>query len=304
LTVNPYFMSASSSLSNQLSDAADSQASEQIQRVALVIQYLGTHFHGWQRQPNHRTVQEEIERAIGSVLHRSVTLHGSGRTDSGVHAAAQVAHFEAPSLVPAHRWVDILHHRLPEDVIIRAAAAVDSNWHARFSAAWRRYRYTIYTEARPNLFVRPFSWHYYLAPLDESLMQAALDPLLGRHHLAAFHRAGSSRAHSWVDVQAAECTRQGAFIHIELQASGFLYGMVRLIVGMLVEVGRGLRSPAQFTALWMQERRDLVRYAAPPQGLCLLRVGYPDFPFSPEVWFDTQPKFVFPSIAEPAYCLS
>lgn len=284
------------------SEVAD-PTSEQSQRVALVIQYLGTRFHGWQRQLHHRTVQEEIERAIRSVLSIPVTLHGAGRTDAGVHAAAQVAHFDAPTRIPAHRWADILNSRLPEDIVIRAAALVDKTWHARFSASWRRYRYTIYTAARPNLFVRPLTWHYYHASLDETMMQAALDPLLGRQHLAAFHRAGSSRAHSWVDVQAAECTRQGVFIRIELQASGFLYGMVRLLVGMLVEVGRGVRSPDQFTELWQQQRRDLVKYAAPPQGLCLLRVGYPEFPFAPDLWFDTQPQLVLPSLADPVSCL-
>jgi tRNA pseudouridine38-40 synthase len=264
------------------------------QRVALVIQYLGTHFHGWQRQPHQRSVQEEIETALQSVLKYPVTLHAAGRTDSGVHAAAQVAHFDAATLIPPHRWADILNGRVSSDIVIRASAGVDGNWHARFSALWRRYRYTIYTEARPNLFVRPFAWHYYHAPLDESLIQAALEPLLGRHHLAAFHRAGSSRPHSWVEIQAAECQRQGSVVTIEIQASGFLYGMMRLLVGMLVEVGQGLRSPTQFTEIWTQQRRDLVRYAAPPQGLCLLRVGYPDFPFPPDLWFDSQPRFVFP----------
>ncbi|WP_242043356.1 tRNA pseudouridine(38-40) synthase TruA [Leptolyngbya sp. FACHB-671] len=269
-----------------------------LQRVALVIQYLGTHFHGWQRQPQQRTVQEEIENALQSVLGYSVTLHGAGRTDAGVHAAAQVAHFDAPAIVPTHRWADILNHRLSSDIVVRASAAVDSNWHARFSALWRRYRYSLYTDKRPNLFVRPFSWHYYQAPLNEGLMQEALTPMIGRHHLAAFHRAGSSRPHSWVEVQTAKCSRDGAFIHIELQASGFLYGMMRLLVGLLVQVGRGLRSPAEFTELWISERRDQVRYAAPPHGLCLLRVGYPDFPFPTELWFDTQPKFVLPTVDE------
>ncbi|WP_088893946.1 tRNA pseudouridine(38-40) synthase TruA [Leptolyngbya ohadii] len=266
------------------------------QRIALVVQYLGTHFHGWQRQPNHRTVQEDLENTIQEVLGFPVVVHGAGRTDSGVHAAAQVAHFDAPVRIPGYRWADILNHRLPSDVSIRASAIVPPDWHARFSASWRRYRYTIYTESRPNLFVRPFSWHYYLEPLDEKRMQDALTPMLGRHHLAAFHRAGSSRPHSWVDIQAAECIRRGPFIQIELQASGFLYGMVRLLVGMLVEVGKGDRSPQEFTEIWRSQRRDLVRYAAPPQGLCLLRVGYPEFPFPPEIWFDTQPQFSLPAL--------
>lgn len=264
-----------------------------MQRVALVIQYLGTNFHGWQRQPNQRTVQEEIETAISTVLKRPVTLHAAGRTDAGVHAAAQVAHFDAPGPIPAHRWADVLNSRLAKDILIRASAKVEPTWHARFSASWRRYRYTLYTDPIPNLFVRPFAWHYYHAPVDESLIQAALAPLIGRHHLAAFHRAGSTRPHSWVDVQAAECHRSGPLIYIEVQASGFLYGMMRLLVGLLVQVGRGERAIDNFTDIWVNERREMVKYSAPARGLCLLRVGYQDFPFSPDVWYDTQPKFIF-----------
>jgi tRNA pseudouridine38-40 synthase len=268
------------------------------QRVALVIQYLGTHFHGWQRQLNHRTVQQEIETALERVLGHRVTLHGAGRTDAGVHAAAQVAHFDATGSIPPERWAAILNSRLPTDILIRASAAVSQNWHARFCATSRRYRYTLYTDSRPNLFVQPFSWHYYYQPLDESLIEAALQPLLGQHHLAAFHRAGSRRSHSWVEVQAAECYRSGSFVHIEIQANGFLYGMVRLLVGLLVNVGSGDLSPDSFTQLWQQERREEVKSAAPARGLCLLRVGYREFPFPPEVWYDTQPQFVLPSVTD------
>lgn len=266
------------------------------QRIALVIQYVGTHFHGWQYQPRHRSVQEDIERVLEQVLGYPVRTHAAGRTDSGVHAAAQVAHFDARSPIPAHRWADILNSRLGDDVLIRASAAVPDTWHARFSATWRRYRYTLYTDARPNLFVRPFTWHYYYEPLNIEAIQAALNPLVGHHHLAAFHRAGSSRPHSWVDVMEATCQCRGPFVAIEVQASGFLYGMMRLLVGMLVEVGRGLRSPRSFTEIWSMEQREQVQYAAPPQGLCLLRVGYPEFPFPPEVWYDTQPTFNLPTL--------
>jgi tRNA pseudouridine38-40 synthase len=273
------------------------------QRVALVIQYLGTHFHGWQRQAQGRTVQEEIETVLSDVLKKSVTLHGAGRTDTGVHAAGQVAHFDATGPIPAERWAAILNSRLPQDILIRGSAAVPPTWHARFSASWRRYRYIIYTDPKPNLFVRQFSWHYYHAPLDESLIQAALDPMIGYKHLAAFHRANSGRSHSWVDVQEVQCQRMGPFIHIEIQASGFLYGMVRLLVGMLVQVGAKERSPEDFTQIWVKEHRHQVKYAAPAKGLCLLRVGYPESPFPPEVWFDTQPKFLLPTITPTEYCL-
>jgi len=272
---------------------SDSRQSTPTYRVALVIQYLGTNFHGWQRQKAQRTVQEEIETAIASVLGYHVTLHGAGRTDAGVHAAAQVAHFNATGHIPAHKWATVLNSYLPPDILIRASAGVKESWHARFSATYRRYRYTIYTEALPNLFVSPFSWHYYYAPLEEKLMQAALTPLVGKHHLAAFHRAGSARSHSWVEIQAVECGRQGSLVHIEIQANGFLYGMVRLLVGMLVQVGSKQKSLEDFTNIWQTEDREKVKYAAPPQGLCLLRVGYNDFPFSQEIWYETQPYLVF-----------
>ena len=265
------------------------------QKVALVIQYLGTHFYGWQRQLQQRTVQGEIEKVLKKVLGYQVTLHCAGRTDTGVHAAAQVAHFEHDSLIPSQRWASVLNGYLPTDILIRASESVSESWHARFSAQWRRYRYTLYTDPRPNLFVSPFSWHYYYAPLDESEMQAALKTLLGTHHLAAFHRTGSRRSHSWVEVQQVKCDRALDFIHIEIQANGFLYGMVRLLVGLLVQVGTGKRSLDNFTELWQQERREEVKHAAPACGLCLLRVGYEDSPFPPEVWFDTMPKLVLPS---------
>ncbi len=268
---------------------------QQRQRIALAIQYLGTNFHGWQRQPNGRTVQEEIEKVLQTLQQRPVTIYGAGRTDAGVHAAAQVAHFEMIGSIPGHRWAAILNNRLPQDILIRASAPVAPTWHAQFSASWRRYRYTLYTDSRPNLFVQPYTWHYYHAPLDESLIQTAMMPLIGNNHLAAFRRAGSKRRHSWVDVQAAECHRSGHFIHIEVQANGFLYGMMRLLVGLLVQVGRGTRSVANFQDIWTNQRRELVKYAAPAHGLCLLQVGYPESPFPTEVWFDSMPKFLLPN---------
>jgi tRNA pseudouridine38-40 synthase len=273
-------------------ESSELETSEK-QRIALVIQYFGTHFHGWQRQPNQRTIQEELETALAKIIGNPVTVHGAGRTDAGVHAAAQVAHFDYRGAIPADKWAKILNSCLPDDISIRASAAVPSTWHARFSALWRRYRYTIYTNKRSNLFVQSVCWHYYQTPLNDQAIEKALKPLLGRHHLAAFHRAGSQRKHSWVNVQAVECHRKDDFLHLEIQADGFLYGMVRLLVGMLVEVGIGKRSPADFTDLWLAEKREEVKYSAPAKGLCLLRVGYRDFPFAPDVWFDNQPTFIF-----------
>jgi len=269
------------------------------QRVALVIQYKGTHFNGWQKQSAEqdvRTVQGEIEDVIAAVLGSRSALVGAGRTDTGVHAAAQVAHFHAPTVIPAERWAAIINNRLNcDDIVIRAAKAVADDWHAQFSADWRRYRYTFYTNQYPNLFVQPFVWHYYHHPLDETLMDSALSAMVGYHNLAAFHRAGSDRGHSWVELQHAQCERSQNFVQVELQAKGFLYGMVRLVMGLIVQVGNKQLSPSDFADIWQNQRRNLVKYSAPPQGLCLLRVGYPEFPFEPEAWVDTQPQFLLSS---------
>lgn len=270
----------------------------QLQRVALVIQYVGTRFHGWQRQPNERSVQGDLEKVIGAVLGYPVTLYGAGRTDSGVHAAAQVAHFNAPAVIPAHRWQSILNARLPEDILVRASAPVSLDWHAQFSACWRRYRYTLYTDANPNLFIRPFVWHYYYEGLNAVVMRRTLKKLVGYHDLTAFHRARSGRSHSFVDVHEASCQRRGPFVVFELQASGFLYGMVRLIMGLIVQVGRGQISSEEFTSIWQNKERDRVKYSAPARGLCLLRVGYEHFPVAREVWFDALPHFVFGGFPE------
>jgi len=272
--------------------------SAKIKRVALVIQYLGTAFYGWQRQPHYRSVQEEIEWAINRTVAPNSTgawvpLHGAGRTDSGVHAAAQVAHFDVTSPIPAEKFATVLNKQLPDEILIRASAPVSPDWHARFSATYRRYRYTLYTAATPNLFVAPWSWHYYYADLEEAAIAAALQPLLGYHDLAAFCRAGSDRTHTWVNVQEVKCIRNGPLVEIEIQADGFLYGMVRLLVGLLVKVGTGELTPEAFAEIWQQQQRDRVKYSAPAKGLCLLRVGYDEFPFPQSICFNSQPHFYF-----------
>ena len=272
--------------------AFSKQPNPSAQRIALIIQYLGTKYNGWQRQPIGRTIQGEIETAIASVLDKPITIYGAGRTDAGVHAAAQVAHFNYTGPIPPEKWAKIINSRLPEGIAIRASARVPDRWHACFSAEWRRYRYTIYTDSLPNLFVKAVSWHYYRAFLDEKAIKQALKPLIGKHELSAFRKTGASRKHSLVNVQDAICYRQNSFLYLEIQADGFLYGMVRLLVGLLIEVGTGNLSPAEFTNIWKNRQRERVKYSAPAKGLCLLRVGYPVFPFSSRIWFDTQPNYI------------
>ena len=268
------------------------------QRIALCLQYDGGPFCGWQRQPQHPSVQQTLDEAIealdplpaGGTAKLSRTI-AAGRTDTGVHAAAQVVHFDCHGPIPAPRWAPALNGRLPGSIRVRASAAVAPDWHACFSATYRRYRYCIYNARRPNLFLAPISWHRYQWRLQDQLMEELLQELLGHHDFSAFQRAGSQRAHARTTVQEVSLQRDGDILTLEIQASGFLYGMVRLLVGQLVAAGEGRISPEQFRQRWRQQRRDEVKEAAPPQGLCLLRVGYPEPIFPRGAWYDCQPRY-------------
>jgi tRNA pseudouridine38-40 synthase len=262
-------------------------------RLALVLQYEGGPYCGWQRQPRDPSVQETLEAAIAQLdPHRPALAVAAGRTDSGVHAAGQVAHIDTAGPIPAHRWPAALNGRLPPSIRVRAAAEVPSDWHACFSASYRRYRYTLYNARTPNLFLAPWSWHRYQLRLDERLMEAALQGLLGEHDFAAFERAGSSRSHSRTTVQEVSLLRRGDLVEVEIQATGFLYGMVRLLMGQLVAVGETRLSLEAFERRWRRGARDEVKEAAPPQGLCLLRVGYPTEVFPRHAWYDCQPRYL------------
>ncbi|WP_216914110.1 MULTISPECIES: tRNA pseudouridine(38-40) synthase TruA [unclassified Synechococcus] len=272
-----------------------------MKRIALSLQYDGAAFHGWQRQAHHISVQETLEAAIEALdPHRPVRAVAAGRTDTGVHAAAQVVHFDAVGPIPVTRWAKALNGRLPPTVRVRAAAEVTGDWHACFSATYRRYRYTIHNGRTPNLFLAPWSWHRYQWRLDEALMARCLEALLGEHDFSAFQRAGSRRAHARTTLQEVRVERCGDLLVTEVQASGFLYGMVRLLMGQLVAVGEGRLAASEFLHRWRSGARHAVKEAAPPQGLCLLRVGYPEPVFPEAAWYDCQPRFLLESRDPPA----
>lgn len=256
------------------------------------MQYEGSAFLGWQRQRQGKSVQAVLEDAICQLDPiRPVQTFAAGRTDAGVHAAGQVVHFDCCGPIPAWRWAPALNGRLPSTIRVREAIERPLDWHACYSATYRRYRYTVYNGRRPNLFLSPWTWHRYQIRLDEARMLEALQGLVGLHDFGAFMRAGSHRAHSRTTIQDVSLERHGDLVTMEIQASGFLYGMVRLLMGQLVAIGEHRLSLAAFERRWRECRRSEVKEAAPPQGLCLLRAGYSEALFSEGGWYDCQPRY-------------
>ena len=261
-------------------------------RIALSLQYEGSHFCGWQRQRNGRSVQAVLEAAVAELDPlRPIQTFAAGRTDAGVHAAGQVVHFDCQGPIPARKWAPALNGRLPNTIRVRESVAVPLDWHACYSATYRRYRYTIHNGRRPNLFLTPWAWHRYQMRLDAIRMDAALQGMLGHHDFSAFMRAGSRRANALTTVQEVLVDRQGDMIRVEIQASGFLYGMVRLLMAQLIAVGEHRLSVSGFEQRWRERRRHEVREAAPAHGLCLLRAGYEQEMFTKAGWYDCQPWF-------------
>jgi len=267
-----------------------------INRIAIVIQYDGTGFSGWQNQKKFRTIQGTIENKIAELDPiRPVKLVAAGRTDAGVHASGQVAHFDCSGPIPVHKWSSALNGRLPESIKVLEAVSVSNDWHACYSAKYRRYRYSIFNGSYPNIFLQNYSWHKYKVQLDVKLMRDALKDLLGLHDFAAFQKAGSNRANSLTTVQEVSVCRVGDIITTDIQASGFLYGMVRLLMGQLVAVGEKRLTLDEFKFRWRNGLRSEVKEAAPPHGLCLIRVGYEKSVFSKQKSYDTFPSFFLPS---------
>ena len=264
-------------------------------RIALVIQYDGSGFRGWQNQKDSLTVQGTLEEKIAYLDPiRPVKVIAAGRTDSGVHASGQVVHFDCSGPIPIHRWPSALNGRLPASIKVLESVSVPKDWHACYSAKYRRYRYSIFNGSYPNLFLQNISWHRYRTFLDINLMKQALNDLLGLHDFAAFQKAGSTRSNSLTTVQDVSISRHGDIVTVEIQATGFLYGMVRLLMGQIVAVGEKRLSLEKFTHRWRRGMRSEVKEAAPPHGLCLIRVGYEEKLFSREKSFDTFPSFSLP----------
>ncbi|MBC7187055.1 MAG: tRNA pseudouridine(38-40) synthase TruA [Calditrichaeota bacterium] len=240
--------------------------------LKIILEYDGTDFCGWQRQPGVRTVQGELERVLEQLLQHPVSLTAAGRTDVGVHAQGQVVNFFTERRIQATRLLRGLNALLPPDVRALEVEEVPAGFHARFSALARVYRYRIAT--RPYAIGRQYVW-YYPRPLDLELMRRALQPLLGEHDFRSFCRAEAALPHYRCCVEEATWSECQGELCFDIRANRFLHGMVRTIVGTLVEVGRG-KIPAESVGQMLEARnRRVAGPTAPAQGLCLMRVVYP-----------------------------
>ena len=245
-----------------------------MKRVALLVQYDGSHYSGWQRQKNAITVQEIIENALFKITHNVVKTFAAGRTDAGVHASGQVVHFDIDHHIPGNRYSEILNSILPSTIIILESVDVQQNWHACYSAVYRHYRYVINNSKFPNLFLNNWSWHRYQKVLDEVLMSDAAMGMFGEHDFFAFQKSGSNRKNSITKIINIDIKRVEDLILVDIKATGFLYGMVRLIIGQLVLVGEKKISPEIFTDRWLNKKKSDVKESAPAKGLCLINAVY------------------------------
>ena len=244
------------------------------QRWKCVCAYDGRDFSGWQSQPDGRAVQDAIERQLGRVFGRTVRIHGSGRTDAGVHALGQVFHFDADWRHGADRLVAALRAGLPPTVEVRSVRPAPPGFHARFSARGKVYRYQVHQGGPAGVFLHPFCWSVPQA-LDLAAMRAAAAGLTGRHDFRAFSALNRvERDDTLRNLRRLEITRRGALLRFTAEADGFLYKMVRSLAGALVAVGQGKLTPARVEGLLRSGRRTHAVQTAPARGLFLVRVRY------------------------------
>ena len=241
--------------------------------VKIVLEYDGTCYAGWQRQPDHPTIQESVERAIRQVSQATVSVIGAGRTDAGVHAHGQVASFRTERDWPASNWVRALNAVLPKDIAVRFSTLMDDRFHAQHDARGKLYTYQIlHRPARPTI-DRAFVWHIY-KPLDDAAMQQAAATLIGAQDFSSFEGSLTDNNNPICHLQRLAVIRHDDQILIEAYADRFLKHMVRAMVGTIIEVGLGKRAPDSLTEVLRAQDRSAAGQTAPPQGLCLMRVDY------------------------------
>lgn len=253
-------------------------------RVALALSYDGSRYHGWQsqRKPQVATVQETLEKALSCIADAPIKVQCAGRTDAGVHASHQLVHFDCPVARDEKAWVAGSNTHLPREIAVQWAKPVAADFHARFSATARRYRYIIHNApARSALLASGVT--YQSRPLDHQLMHEAAQALLGERDFTSFRAVACQSNTAMRNVHFVEVTRRGRLVIIDIQANAFLLHMVRNIAGVLIAIGSGERPP-RWTAELLQARdRTQAAATASPCGLYLVGVTYPEAFNLPEV---------------------
>lgn len=246
-----------------------------MKKLKCTISYDGSHFNGFQIQPNQRTIQGEVERVLTKIHKGKQTrLYASGRTDKGVHAKGQTIHFETPLTIPEANWKHALNTLLPQDIYVRDVETVPASFHARFDVVGKEYRYYILNEQETDVFKRNYVYQYPYA-LDIEAMQQACEYFEGEHDFTTFSSAKATAKGSKVrTLYQVLCTKHGSEIEFIFRGSGFLYNMVRILVGVLLEVGRGRLRADAIPYLMEQRDRRLAADTVPPQGLYLWQVKY------------------------------
>jgi tRNA pseudouridine38-40 synthase len=241
--------------------------------IKVVLEYDGSGFAGWQQQAHGRTVEAELKRALKSVTGQDLKVYAAGRTDAGAHAEGQVVSFQTDGRISPHRLVAALNARLPADVAVLSGEEVPDEFHARYSARWRRYRYRYLDRPSRPALERGRCWHVGGA-LDVEAMSAAAKALTGKHDWTSYCSASEPPDARVREMRSARVVRRGDVVELELVAEGFLRGLARSIAGALAEVGRGRRPPEWVgEVLEARDRRKAAR-TAPAGGLTLMEVIY------------------------------
>ncbi|MFD2672441.1 tRNA pseudouridine(38-40) synthase TruA [Marinicrinis sediminis] len=257
-----------------------------MRNIAMLVSYEGTAYHGFQIQPERVTVQQRLVEAIFKLTGEKAHLHGSGRTDAGVHARGQVISFQTGSTIPTDRWPAAMNTELPSDISIVAAQEVPLAFHARKQARRKTYRYYIQNGRIPNVFL-PYVFHY-PRPLDVERMHAAAQLLTGEHDFTSFCSRKSDKASHIRTIYRADCvwkpspfdlSGKSEQIEFSITGNGFLYNMVRIIVSTLIQVGDGRKSPEDLLFILQQRDRTLAGPTAPAKGLFLWEVQYDELHF-------------------------
>lgn len=244
-----------------------------MKNIKLVIEYDGSNYSGWQRQKNGTSIEEIVETAIKRIINEEIKIIGSSRTDAGVHARGQVANFVTRSKIPVEKFPSAINSQLPKDIVILDAAEVSSEFHSRYSSKGKRYSYTILNRRIPPAIMKNYVSHCpYI--LDFNNMLEAAGYFIGTYDFSAFKSTGSSVKTSVRTIRHLELTKEGDIIKMYIEADGFLYNMVRIIAGTLIDVGREKIPAKKIPEVLLNKDRKLAGQTAPAAGLCLEKVYY------------------------------